>query len=107
MSAPQHCTPPSLLAAALALGLSSTPALAQIEEVLGTAQKREESLQATPIAISTLSADSMEKMGITSFQEVALASPALSVSPSPSSASPVILYMSGDGGSDPMEITVD
>ena len=107
MSAPQHCTLPSLLAAALALGLSSTPALAQIEEVLVTAQKREESLQATPIAISTLSGDSMEKMGITSFEEVALATPALNFSPYPSSASLLILYMRGQGVSDPMQITVD
>src|SRR5690625_2366833 len=107
MSAPQHCTLPSLLAAALALGLSSTPALAQIEEVLVTAQKREESLQATPIAISTLSGDSMEKMGITSLEEVALATPALNFSPYPSSASLLILYMRGQGVSDPMQITVD
>src|SRR5690625_6357392 len=106
MSAPQHCTLPSLLAAALALGLSSTPALAQIEEVLVTAQKREESLQATPIAISTLSGDSMEKMGITSFEEVALATPALNFYPYPNSASLLILYIRGQGVSDPMQITL-
>src|SRR5690625_5815355 len=100
MSAPQHCTPPSLLAAALALGLSSTPALAQIEEVLVTAQKREESLQATPIAISTLSGDSMENMGITSFEEMALATPAVNFYTYPSSASLMILYMRRQRASD-------
>src|SRR5699024_10597272 len=98
---------PVLLALAAAMGLPAPLVTAQIEEVVVTAQKRAESLQETPIAISAFSGEGMEKRGITSFEEVALATPTLSHAPYPSSASLLILYMRGQGISDPMQITSD
>src|SRR5690625_3682518 len=78
---------PLCLALGAALGLQAPLVAAQIEEVVVTAQKREESLQTTPIAISAMTGDQMERMGITSFEEVAYAAPNLNLTPYPSSAS--------------------
>lgn len=46
-----------------------------IEEVVVTAQKRSESIQDVPISVSVLSAERMDVSAITSFEDVALASP--------------------------------
>jgi iron complex outermembrane receptor protein len=100
------------LAAAVAIALldliAVQPALAQVvEEVVVTAQKREENIQTTPLAISALSGDAMAAMGITDFSGVVKASPALTFTPYPSSSNTLILYMRGQGVSDPMQITAD
>jgi iron complex outermembrane recepter protein len=100
------------LAAAVTIALldliAVQPALAQVvEEVVVTAQKREENLQTTPLSISAMSGDSMEKLGITDFSGVVKASPALAFSPYPSSSNTLILYIRGQGVSDPMQITAD
>lgn len=52
-------------------------ALAQLEEVMVTAQKRAESMQDVPIAISAFTADTMQDMGIMSSQDMQLAVPGL------------------------------
>src|SRR5690242_20140333 len=80
---------------------------AAIEEVTVTAQKREENLQTTPIAISALSADQLQNMGITGFDGLARSSPSISFTPYPSSTNLLILYMRGQGVSDAMQITSD
>jgi iron complex outermembrane recepter protein len=77
-----------------------------IEEVMVTAQKRAENLQTTPIAISALSADALEKMGIADFADVAQASPSIHFTTYPSS-NMLTLYMRGQGINDPMQITAD
>ncbi len=50
------------LAVVLATGLYTGSALAQLEEVIVTAQKRTESLQDIPIAISAYSAENIESL---------------------------------------------
>jgi iron complex outermembrane receptor protein len=80
---------------------------AAIEEVTVTAQKREENLQTTPIAISALSADQLQNMGITGFDGLARSSPSISFTPYPSSTNLLIMYMRGQGVSDAMQITSD
>ncbi|MCP5148274.1 MAG: TonB-dependent receptor [Pseudomonadales bacterium] len=47
----------------------------QLEETVVTAQKREESLQDTPIAISVFNARSIEQLGITEIQDISLYTP--------------------------------
>mgnify|MGYP001099389736 FL=1 len=60
----------------LALGLAiAGPGLAQdaglaLEEIRVTAQKREESLQDTPISIAAFTAASIEKLGISNIQQL-------------------------------------
>lgn len=78
-----------------------------IQELIVTAQKREESLQDTPIAMSALSAAQLENRGITSFEGVAKASPSIAFTPYPNSSNLLILYMRGQGVSDPAQITSD
>jgi len=65
-----------LLAAALAgVLLPSGPALAQLEEVLVTAQKREQSLFEVPSSISAFSAADIEASRMVRFSDYALRSP--------------------------------
>lgn len=101
---------PSLKPLIAAVGFASLalaqPALAQIEEVIVTAQKRMESVQDTPIAISALTSDALQARGITDFADIATSVPSLTSTPYPSSDI-LILYMRGQGVSDPMQITSD
>ena len=60
------------LAAALGfvlLPMVSSPAFAQLEEVVVTATKQAESLQDVPISVNALSGDSMRSQGIMTFDE--------------------------------------
>jgi iron complex outermembrane receptor protein len=91
----------------------ASPAMAQeaarvgLEEVVVTAQRREESLQDAPIAITALSSETLELRGITDFGAVAAATPSMSLTPYPSSTNTLILYMRGQGVADSMQITSD
>jgi len=78
-----------------------------LEEVVVTAQRREESLQDAPIAITALSDEQLELRGITDFGAVAAATPSMSLTPYPSSTNTLILYMRGQGVADSMQITSD
>lgn len=94
----------------LAVALTMLPgvvAASGIQEVIVTAQKRAENLQETPIAISTLSTEQLQAQGITSFEGVAKASPSITFTPYPVSSNLLILYMRGQGVSDPAQITSD
>jgi iron complex outermembrane receptor protein len=52
------------------LGFLATDAAAQIETVVVTAQKRSENVQKVSIAISAIEGHSLDKMGITGFEEL-------------------------------------
>ncbi|MEZ5532743.1 MAG: TonB-dependent receptor [Steroidobacteraceae bacterium] len=103
------------LAAAIAFSICVQDANAQqpepsegtIQEVVVTAQKREESLQDTPIAISAFSADTLTNRGITDFDGVAKATPSISFAPYPSSSNTLILFIRGQGVADSGQITLD
>jgi iron complex outermembrane recepter protein len=99
-----------LIAAAVGVAIAGArPAMSQeaIQEVVVTAQKRSENLQSTPIAISALSGDELQKRGVTDFAGIAKASPSINFTPYPSSSNTLILYMRGQGVSDPNQITAD
>ncbi len=69
------------LALACGLGIFGSPIVAQdaggIEEVVVTAQKREQSLQEVPIAISAISSEQIAKSGIADVKDVQALSPSL------------------------------
>jgi iron complex outermembrane recepter protein len=71
----------SKLSAAILLGsgivASGSSAGVLLEEIVVTAQKREESVQSVPISISALSGDAMSEIGIQSTDDLALAVPGL------------------------------
>ena len=52
-----------------------------LEEITVTAQKREQSLQDTPIAVTVLSGDTLTKLGVQSANEIAQYTPGLSIAP--------------------------
>ncbi|MEQ8860370.1 MAG: TonB-dependent receptor [Pseudomonadales bacterium] len=62
-----------LLAAALAAPLQA----AEIEEIVVTAEKRESTLQDTPIAVTAVTRDNIEVRGLSDFSQVQFAVPAL------------------------------
>jgi len=102
---------PTLLRRAIAIGAATAlaaPVLAQgkIEEIVVTAQKRVENVQEVPIAITTLSTAQLETEGIFDFDDIVGSVPSLMQTPYPS-ANILILYMRGQGVSDPMQITAD
>ena len=70
----------SLGAIALALPLAATSVLAEqteIEEVVVTAEKREATLQETPVAVTALTRDNLELRNIDDLAQVQFAAPAL------------------------------
>jgi len=66
----------SLIAVTTSLGFIS-PALAQLDEITVTAQKREQTLQDVPISISAVSGDSIEKRGFDNFSDLSAMVPNL------------------------------
>ncbi len=66
------------LAIALAGSTLTSGALAQLEEVLVTAQKRTESAQDIPLAISAYGADELKAMDAKGFEAIVLRTPGLS-----------------------------
>src|SRR5450432_1409462 len=95
------------------LVLDAGAALAQeqtqegIQEVVVTAERRTENLQTTPIAITALSAEDLNKAGTTDFAGVAKQSTSINYTPYPSSSNTLILYMRGQGVADANQITQD
>jgi iron complex outermembrane receptor protein len=63
------------LAIALASSSLIIPAQAQIEEILVTATKREESMQDVPVAVSALTEESLDQLGVTNFEDYLLQLP--------------------------------
>lgn len=79
----------------------------RIQEIVVTAQKSEENLQAVPVAISALTQEEMAKLGITSFEGIATTSANINFTPYSGSSNMLVLYMRGQGVIDPGQITTD
>lgn len=87
--------------------LASTQATG-IEEVVVTAQKREENLQQTPISIAVLGSMDLEKQGISNLGDFASGViPSLRVAPTSGRTSSMTVAMRGLSPGDPMEIALD
>jgi iron complex outermembrane receptor protein len=100
-------TPPldvRLLARAIALlaggALIPHSFAATLEEVVVTAEKREESLQDTPISLVALSGASLEQQGVTNLNELPRNVPNLQITPAPSNAASLRIYIRGVGNFD-------
>ncbi|WP_372865324.1 TonB-dependent receptor [Spongiibacter sp.] len=91
------------LIATLVAGLMSGAALANdlaLEEVLVTAEKRESSLQDTPISLLAFSNERLERFGITDLADVAGLAPNVAITPFPNSRSSLVVFMRGVGNND-------
>ena len=73
-----------------------------VEEVIVTAQKHEESLQQTPIAISAFPTEALEQRGITQAQEVSLFTPNMTAPVQPSSSGTVAYAIRGIAQTEPI-----
>ncbi|HYC02772.1 MAG TPA: TonB-dependent receptor [Azospirillaceae bacterium] len=71
-----------LLGSAVGLGMAITavPASAQIEEIVVTARKVEESLQQAPVAVTAFTGEALAERGITDVNDIARFTPGLSFS---------------------------
>jgi iron complex outermembrane receptor protein len=72
----------------LSLGLAALPVAtamaqeqAQLDEITVTAQKREQSVQDTPIAVTVLTGETLVKLGVESGNDVAQYTPGLAIAP--------------------------
>lgn len=98
----------TMTAAVLAVMLAHTATAQQgIEEVVVTAQKRQENLSEIPIAISAFSSETLAEKGITTLAGLASSVPSVTATPYPSSSNTLIMFMRGQGSANPMEITQD
>ncbi|WP_236626798.1 TonB-dependent receptor [Sphingomonas sp. MM-1] len=97
---------------ALMASAACAPAMAQeapadgVEDIVVTAQKREESLQDTPISIAAFTARDLESKQITGLVDLRANVPNLQLTPHPNSAATTQIFMRGVGLSDD-QITQD
>lgn len=101
---------PALLAVALAPLASAQDRTrsAVLEEIIVTAQKREENLQDAPISIAAMSQDQLEARGITNLADFGAGSiPSLRIQPFVNSPSTLTISVRGAGFSDPGQITFE
>ena len=71
------------LYAVLAIALAGIPALSQaqlLEEIVVTAQKRDENLQDIPISMTALTGEQVQALGMTDFTEITQQIPGLQLS---------------------------
>jgi len=94
------------MAAAVATTSGTAHAQAQVEEVVVTARKREESLQDVPVAVTALSGGELANKGVQSPRELATTVPGLAVGLSAASATAVVFSIRGQTASDVL-LTID
>ncbi|CAG0939738.1 Pesticin receptor [Gammaproteobacteria bacterium] len=82
---------------AVAALLAAFPAAAEIDEIVVVAQKREQSLQEVPIAISAYGADSLSEAGVRDIRDLAVLSPSLVLSSSQSETAGTVARIRGIG----------
>lgn len=71
-----------------------------LEEIIVTAEKREQSLQDTPISIVALTSDALETKGISGIDDLRAEVPSLQIVPHPNSASTAQVFIRGVGSYD-------
>ena len=59
----------SIIAASLSAGMAGSVSAAQLEEVIVTATKTEASTQDIPVAVSALTSESLEQLGVSNFED--------------------------------------
>ena len=89
------------LAVSTSLLAISAPAFAQLDEIVVTAQKREQSLQDVPISINAFDLESLEKNRISGIEDIAKFSPGVYTTPNPADETGVRVNIRGIGTFDP------
>ena len=97
---PKRLSAARLSAALVSASLMPAAFGAGLEEVIVTAQKREESLQETPISLQVFDNQQLETKGINNIADLQTNVPSLQIAPHPNSAATSRIYMRGIGNSD-------
>ena len=84
-----------------ALTAMSTPALAQLDEIIVTAQKKSENLQDVPIAIQAFDIKALENNRIEGIEDIGQFTPGVYVTPNPADNNGVRVSIRGIGTFDP------
>ncbi|MEH6584945.1 MAG: TonB-dependent receptor [Halioglobus sp.] len=79
----------------LASGLAASNVMAQLEEVIVTAQKREQSLQDTPISVTAFDKSAIDAQGIANIKDLASFVPNLQIVESPGGTSGATISIRG------------
>ncbi len=95
------------LAIMLSVATTASATAAMLEEVVVTAQKRQQSMQDIPIAMSAFNADNIESMGLGSAKDIGLATPSLQMPTYPTSSNNLALFIRGIGNADSVALTKD
>lgn len=77
-------------------------AMAQLEEIVVTAQRREQSLQDVPVAVTAFDADDLAKAGIQTIVDLQRATPNTTLQVSRGTNSTLTAYVRGIGQADPL-----
>ncbi len=85
-----------------AVGIAQTSNSVTLEEVIVTAQKREQNLQQVPVSISSFSAVELENTGVTSIIELEKSVPNAQFRASRATNSTLTAYIRGVGQQDPL-----
>ncbi len=88
-------------------GLTGSLQAQELEEIVVTAQKRVESLQDTPLAVSALNAEDLQAFGIHNLSELTTSLPSLQAYDFPTSSSNQSIFMRGIGNPDSQTLTID
>ncbi len=89
------------LAVSVSMLAISAPAFAQLDEIVVTAQKREQNLQDVPIAISAFDIEQLEANRIEGLEDIGTFVPGLYVTPNPADNNGVRINIRGVGTFDP------
>ena len=98
------------LAIALSMGLmplahtafAQTGSSLMLEEVIVSAQRRDQSLQDVPIAVTALSGDDLALRGMSDITELAQSVPSLTLEPSRATNTTLTAFIRGVGQQDPL-----
>jgi len=85
---------------------NDNPAFSGLEEIIVTARKREEPLQQTPVAVTALTEERLEKMYATDLRDLDMQVPNVFISKISSFQNSVSVFMRGIGNSD-IDSTID
>ena len=79
----------------------STPAMAQLDEIVVTAQKKEENLQDVPIAIAAFDIEALETNRVEGLEDIGRIAPGVTITPNSADANGVQVNIRGIGILDP------
>jgi iron complex outermembrane receptor protein len=86
---------------------AAEPAPGQLEEIVVTAQKYSQKIQATPLSITAFSAADLQNMGFTNFADLTNKVPSLAITPYAYAGSILEVFIRGVGQSDVVNISRD